>query len=279
MISNRDVYREGFDQNTTLDVVLSNGHLNWPNEWYDKYPLLNSIANPIITPGNDKLEWHDFDGLVKPFFVHTVWNTIRPRSAMVWLKVKRFAGLPSSNPSIDSIIQDIIPFAKRKTSRSIIAKLVVAATSYFIWKERNNRMFKKSKRSNGQVVDCIINLVRLKLLSCKWKKSKAIFDIVNLWNLDEFEASQSPEQVPPSPDYVPGPEYPDYVALSDDEIPEDPEEDLEEDLADYPTDGGDEEEQEEEASEEDEAEDEEHLAPTNSVVLPAIDHIPSAEET
>ncbi|GJV31218.1 hypothetical protein Tco_1391618 [Tanacetum coccineum] len=173
----------GVSKKTTLDVVLSNGHLNWPNEWYNKYPLLNSIANSIITPGNDKLEWHDFDGLVKPFSVHTVWNTIRPRSAMVWLKVKRFAGLPSSNPSIDSIIQDIIPFAKRKTSRSIIAKLVVAATSYFIWKERNNRMFKKSKRSNGQVVDCIINLVRLKLLSCKWKKSKAIFDIVNLWNL------------------------------------------------------------------------------------------------
>ncbi|GKE57675.1 hypothetical protein Tco_1496860, partial [Tanacetum coccineum] len=69
---------------------------------------------------------------------------------------------------------------------------------------------------------------------------------------------------PPSPDYVPGPEYPEYVALSDDEVPvedqplpvdaspttlspgyvadsdteEDPEEDLEEDPADYPADGG-----------------------------------------
>ncbi|GKB96238.1 hypothetical protein Tco_0982375, partial [Tanacetum coccineum] len=32
-------------------------------------------------------------------------------------------------------------------------------------------------------------------------------------------ASQSPEQAPPSPDYVLGPEYPEYVAPSDDEIP------------------------------------------------------------
>ncbi|GJZ16036.1 hypothetical protein Tco_0551713, partial [Tanacetum coccineum] len=32
-------------------------------------------------------------------------------------------------------------------------------------------------------------------------------------------APQSPEQAPPSPDYVPGPEYPKYVAPSDDEIP------------------------------------------------------------
>nr|GFD32953.1 hypothetical protein [Tanacetum cinerariifolium] len=30
---------------------------------------------------------------------------------------------------------------------------------------------------------------------------------------------QSPEQAPPSPDYMPGPEYPEYVALCDDEIP------------------------------------------------------------
>ncbi|GJX83545.1 RNA-directed DNA polymerase [Tanacetum coccineum] len=37
--------------------------------------------------------------------------------------------------------------------------------------------------------------------------------------LDSGQAApQSPEQAPPSPDYVPGPEYPKYVAPSDDEI-------------------------------------------------------------
>ncbi|GKC46889.1 hypothetical protein Tco_1064611 [Tanacetum coccineum] len=92
-------------------------------------------------------------------------------------------GLPNSSPSIDSILLDIAPFAKRKSSRSIIAKLVVAASSYFIWQERNNRMFKKSKRSQDQVVDCILNAVRLKLMSCKWKKSKAVLDVASLWNL------------------------------------------------------------------------------------------------
>ncbi|GKE33425.1 hypothetical protein Tco_1452747, partial [Tanacetum coccineum] len=159
------------------------GQLNWPHVWLDKYPMLNSIAPPITTLGNDKLEWHDMDGVVQPFSVQTVWNTIRPRCDKVWFKVKRLAGLSNSMPSIDSIIHDIIPFAKRKSSRSIIAKLVVAATTYFIWQERNNRMFKKSKRSVEQVADCIINVVRFKLLSCKWKKSKAVCDIIGLWNL------------------------------------------------------------------------------------------------
>ncbi|GJY77826.1 hypothetical protein Tco_0483627 [Tanacetum coccineum] len=66
---------------------------------------------------------------------------------------------------------------------------------------------------------------------------------------------------PPSPDYVPEPEYPEYLAPYDDEAPmedqplpadaslvalspsyvpdSDPEEDLKEDHADYPADGGD----------------------------------------
>ncbi|GJU94425.1 hypothetical protein Tco_1319181 [Tanacetum coccineum] len=81
-------------------------------------------------------------------------------------------------------------------------------------------------------------------------------------------------EAPPSPDYVPGPEYPEYVAPSDDEIrvedqplpvnalptalspgyvaDSDPlEEDPEEDPANYPTDEGDD---EEESSKDDEEE-------------------------
>ncbi|GKE18193.1 hypothetical protein Tco_1425770, partial [Tanacetum coccineum] len=86
-------------------------------------------------------------------------------------------------------------------------------------------------------------------------------------------ASQSLEQAPPSPDYVPGLEYPEYLDPSDNEIP-----DPEEDPTDYPADGGDDDE-EEEASEDDEDEESEHLAPANSTTLPAIDLVPSVEET
>ncbi|GKD33443.1 integrase, catalytic region, zinc finger, CCHC-type containing protein [Tanacetum coccineum] len=59
-------------------------------------------------------------------------------SKQVWFKVKRFAVLSNSMPSIDSIIHDIIPFSKRKSSRSIIAKLVVAATTELQHKTSRN---------------------------------------------------------------------------------------------------------------------------------------------
>ncbi|GKC53826.1 hypothetical protein Tco_1233352 [Tanacetum coccineum] len=103
----------------------------------------------------------------------------------------------------------------------------------------------------------------------------------------------------PSSDYVPGPEYPEYLVPSDDEVPiedqplpidaspialssgyvddsdleEDPKEDPEEDPADYPTDGGDDDddndddddgdEEEEFSKEGEEEEEEEHLAPAD----------------
>ncbi|GJT03712.1 retrovirus-related pol polyprotein from transposon TNT 1-94 [Tanacetum coccineum] len=121
---------------------------------------------------------------------------------------------------------------------------------------------------------------------------------------------EEPEQAPLSPDYVSGPEYPKYLAPSDEEVPvedepytvvdspialspsyvadsdlkEDPEEDSKDGTIDYPTDrcdgddddSSDDNEEEEEASEEEE---DEHLAPTNFVVAPVIDHVPSSEET
>nr|GEV74640.1 putative reverse transcriptase domain-containing protein [Tanacetum cinerariifolium] len=137
---------------------------------------------------------------------------------------------------------------------------------------------------------------------------------------------------PPSPDYVPGPEhppslaevpyvpepeYPEYLAPSNDEAPledqplpvdsspiaaspdymadSDPEEDPEDDQADYPADGGDgdnepsndddddddtdDEDPEEEPFEEDDEEEEEHPAPPDSPVVPIIDLVLLAGET
>ncbi|GKG58458.1 hypothetical protein Tco_0592237, partial [Tanacetum coccineum] len=70
----------------------------------------------------------------------------------------------------------LLPIAKRKSSKSIIGKLVVAAAAYFVWQERNRRLFKHTKRSakevTKEVTDCIMSSVRMKLLSCHLKKSK-----------------------------------------------------------------------------------------------------------
>nr|GEY19772.1 hypothetical protein [Tanacetum cinerariifolium] len=127
-------------------------------------------------------------------------------------------------------------------------------------------------------------------------------------SLDYVPGLEEPEQAPPSPDYVPGPTYPEYLALADDEIvaedqpyadyaspvalspgyvadsnPEkDPEEDSEDGPVDYPVDGGDEDDDDDSSDDDEEEEasnEEEHLAPADSIVAPAVDHVPSFEET
>ncbi|GJS03904.1 hypothetical protein Tco_0320412 [Tanacetum coccineum] len=60
-----------------------------------------------------------------------------PFSRHIWNRVKDWAGLSGLPPSIDLIISDITPGAHRRTTKCVIAKLVVAAAAYFLWQERN----------------------------------------------------------------------------------------------------------------------------------------------
>ncbi|GJW28396.1 hypothetical protein Tco_0045271 [Tanacetum coccineum] len=106
-------------------------------------------------------------------------------SQQVWHGLKALAGLPNSSDAMDEVVSDILPFATRRTSKSIIAKLVVAATLYFIWQERNCHLFKKSKRTVNQVVECIMHTIRLKLLSCHFKTTRSALELINAWNLSE----------------------------------------------------------------------------------------------
>ncbi|GKC45625.1 hypothetical protein Tco_1063347 [Tanacetum coccineum] len=102
---------------------------------------------------------------------------------MIWSRIKQFAGLMGSGSSLDSIVSILMPIAKRKSFKSCIGKLTLAAAAYFVWQERNFRLFKHSKRLVQEVVDCIMSSVRLKLLSCRFKKSKDAVLFSRLWEL------------------------------------------------------------------------------------------------
>ncbi|GJY59382.1 hypothetical protein Tco_0459274, partial [Tanacetum coccineum] len=97
---------------------------------------------------------------------------------------------------------------------------------------------------------------------------------------DYVHGPEEPKQAPPLPEFVPELVYQEFMPPEDDEDPEeDDDEDPEEDPSDYPTDRDDDDDEEED--EDDEEEEEEHLAPLDSITVsfPAVDHVPSAEET
>nr|GEV16455.1 hypothetical protein [Tanacetum cinerariifolium] len=198
IISLRDITRASFNHASKVRDCIQDGLRIWPNDWLVKYPILNSIPILVISDDNsDSLEWRCRDGMGKPFSVHNVWDSIRHRDNLVswcdlvwfhacisrhvfniWLIFKQrlrtqdclrswevdtdlavIAGLTGVGPSLASIITHLMPIAKRKSSKSCIGKLVVAVVAYFIWHERNSRLFNKVKRSVTEVVDCILSNV------------------------------------------------------------------------------------------------------------------------
>ncbi|GJX43139.1 putative reverse transcriptase domain-containing protein, partial [Tanacetum coccineum] len=104
-------------------------------------------------------------------------------SAQVWKLVHHLAAMEMIQPILQDIIAHLQPIAHKRTARSIIGKLILAATSYFVWIERNNRLFKRSKRTPEDLKDAIMITVRLKLLSFRFKNKATVHDLLDHWKM------------------------------------------------------------------------------------------------
>ncbi|GJR40011.1 hypothetical protein Tco_1051369 [Tanacetum coccineum] len=85
--------------------------------------------------------------------------------------------------SLDVIVGFLEPLANKNSVRSVVVKLVFAASCYLIWKERNDRLFSHKKKSVDQIVESIITTIRLKLLSCRFKKTENVQRLFQIWKL------------------------------------------------------------------------------------------------
>ncbi|GJS23740.1 uncharacterized protein Tco_0452372 [Tanacetum coccineum] len=105
-------------------------------------------------------------------------------SLQVWLKIRILCGMDSIDARMDDILAFLIPISKGRSVVSIIARVVVAATTYFLWKERNSRLFSKKILSIDNLVESICSTVRLKLVTFKFKKiSSTSRLLLDLWKV------------------------------------------------------------------------------------------------
>ncbi|GJT73883.1 auxin efflux carrier [Tanacetum coccineum] len=225
VISNRDLHRVGLTTMSKVRDIIHDGSLSWPADLEVKYPILNSTTYPHVFPlESDKLEWR-FLGAVEPFSVSTVWKAIRPRDVKVtwsnvvwfsnciprhafnlWLVMKRRLktqdmlrswDLSSSLNAGSCLLCSSQPdshehlfFECTRTSMSIVTKLILAASTYFIWPERNERLFNNQHRSANQVIECISASIRLKLISCRFKRSTGSLALLRRWKLPDVLIEQ-----------------------------------------------------------------------------------------
>ncbi|KAK1421764.1 hypothetical protein QVD17_24373 [Tagetes erecta] len=145
------------------------------------------VCLPKSEGGKDVSIWHDNQGVERKFSIHIVWETIRHRSPKIWKKVRSFTDLGHIEGIWDNIVRFLITRGKWESINSIIDRLVIGATSYYVWQERNARLFTSNKRNPNQISALILENVRLKLVSMEKKKRLMNGNTIKRWNLEQTE--------------------------------------------------------------------------------------------
>ena len=104
-------------------------------------------------------------------------------SRKVWAMVLNEDDLPNLSPIWNDILDWLIPISKSNKVTSIVGRLVLAATSYFIWRERNNKIHSKPPKKYEDVVKIILDTVRLKLASIRFKRNVRAAKLMQIWKI------------------------------------------------------------------------------------------------
>ncbi|GJV21102.1 RNA-directed DNA polymerase, eukaryota, reverse transcriptase zinc-binding domain protein [Tanacetum coccineum] len=83
----------------------------------------------------------------------------------------------------DQIINEFKTLPSNKNIWSIVRRLVCGAVVYYIWQERNNRLFKNEKRDRNTIFNIVKETVGMKLIGIKVKDSRTIKEVEKRWNV------------------------------------------------------------------------------------------------
>ncbi|XP_071712503.1 uncharacterized protein [Rutidosis leptorrhynchoides] len=188
--------------------------LTWPSTWYTEFNAIQDVAPPILTDQSDIVQWRDCSGNWIDFPVSVVWDTIRPHAPtipwcsviwynqciprhafIVWLlmgerlktqdKLKFTHVVAVANWSSDwkNLREILIPYANCNVARGVVAKLFFGALVYYVWQERNNRLYGQKARSVDQLYEVIFSTVRMKLLSIKFRNFAFVRVMKECWKV------------------------------------------------------------------------------------------------
>ena len=68
---------------------------------------------------------------------------------------------------------------------------MIGAVVYYVWQERNNRLYNKGERSTDSLVQNIIDIIKLRMMNFIVKESNAITEVEAKWNITLRRCSQS----------------------------------------------------------------------------------------
>ncbi|GKD10711.1 RNA-directed DNA polymerase, eukaryota, reverse transcriptase zinc-binding domain protein [Tanacetum coccineum] len=193
ILSHRDLYKARLKDDLIVGDMISNGQWLWPEDWYEKFPLITQIVCPTLNEENsDKIVWKNRDGKDMKFFVSIVYSDMSIHYPYVpwwkliwdiWNRVCEIANINHKGYDFSNISQYLIDAGNGNNIRSVIRRIAFSANIYSIWKERNERIFRDVKRNSEDVFKSIVEEIRHKLLGLTVKDSKAIRDVEEKWKV------------------------------------------------------------------------------------------------
>lgn len=104
-----------------------------------------------------------------------------PFSKSVWEFFKPMAKMETFSNRLTSVVY-VQSSSYSNSIWSVIRRPVIGAVVYFVWRERNLRLFKKSSRSVENVIDLIKITVKLKMSGLYLKKSWQVYEAAAMWD-------------------------------------------------------------------------------------------------
>ncbi|GJZ91817.1 hypothetical protein Tco_0663882 [Tanacetum coccineum] len=112
-ITYRDLYDERLDNGLKVSDMVDNVGWKWPNDWYEKFPMITSLNVPNITAGiDDKLVWKNNNGMIIEFSVSSVYHDLRRQNPIVpwWKLIWIFKDVMKSNEEVFKGIVEVIKY-------------------------------------------------------------------------------------------------------------------------------------------------------------------------
>ncbi|GKD34535.1 hypothetical protein Tco_1250044 [Tanacetum coccineum] len=187
-ISHRDLYDARMSKKTSLADMINNGSWNWPNEWNsDEFEVMKTRTPKLKEGVPDKVMWIDNNTLV-PFRTKNVMEFISPNvndshshlfflcdySKEIWKVIADKIQFAKISYIWEDIINDLIKMCDGKNIWSVLRRLCLAAVVYFIWQERNQRIFRGCKRNTKELQSTITEVIKLKLMNLSVKNTNVV---------------------------------------------------------------------------------------------------------
>ncbi|CAI9274222.1 unnamed protein product [Lactuca saligna] len=184
VLSPREIASAGFRiTDKVKDVIVDNSWF-WPSEWLSLIPQLNDYQLTMLDPMvADRVLWRKRNSQEVEFDIHQVWIDLSncgqklyshnhlffecTYSSLVWKVVKDKVGIRSNSHGWKELVEEFQDLFKGKSIQTFIMKIAFAASVYYIWRERNCRLFRKGKTEEMKIALNIFEETRLKLIGLK----------------------------------------------------------------------------------------------------------------